>query len=113
MNPELPRHALDRADAELVLATQLLEQFPLRPPVHAASRTKTTGRGTLGHTESGGPTFVSTRGPSFGSKASPSMVRSDAAPAIDERPFMASGMARPSGSLPSTSLAVTMGSRSA
>src|SRR5262245_50358514 len=61
--------ALHRAGAELVLAAQLLEQFHLRPPVQTAPRTSTAGRKTVGHTERGGPTFASTRGPSSDSEA--------------------------------------------
>ena len=69
MNAELPRHTLHRADAELVLTAQLLEQFHLRSPVHTAPRTSTAGRRTRGHTRRGGPTFTSTGGPLFASEA--------------------------------------------
>src|SRR3954447_6818368 len=69
MNAERPRHTLHRADPELVLAAQPLEQFHLRSPVHTAPRTSTAGRRTLGHTRRGGPTFTSTGGPSFDSEA--------------------------------------------
>ena len=72
MNAELPRHTLHRADAELVLTAQLLEQFHLRSPVHTAPRTSTAGRRTRAHTRRGGPTFTSTGGPLFGSEATPS-----------------------------------------
>ena len=69
MNAELPRHTLHRADAELVLTAQLLEQFHLRSPVHTAPRTSTAGRRTRGHTRRRGPTFTSTGGPLFASDA--------------------------------------------
>ena len=69
MNAELPRHTLHRADAELVLTAQLLEQFHLRSPVHTAPRTSTAGRRTRAHTRRRGPTFTSTGGPLFGSEA--------------------------------------------
>src|SRR3954447_25505302 len=71
MNAERPRHTLHRADPELVLAAQPLEQFHLRSPVQTTPRTSTAGRRTLGHTRRGGPTFASTGGPSFDSEATP------------------------------------------
>ena len=81
MNAERPRHTLHRANAELVLAAQPLEQFHLRSPVHTAPRTSTAGRRTLGHTRRGGPTFTSTGGPSFDSEATRSAMRRISAPA--------------------------------
>src|SRR3954447_22737794 len=71
MNAERPRHTLHRADPELVLAAQPLEQFHLRSPVQTTPRTSTAGRRTLGHTRRGGPTFASTGGHHSIAKPSP------------------------------------------
>src|SRR3954468_23466245 len=77
MNAKLPRHALYRADAELILPAQALEQFHLGSPVQTTPRTSTAGRRTLGHTRRGGPTFTSTRGPSFDSEATAEPTAND------------------------------------
>jgi hypothetical protein len=61
MHTELPGHSFDGADAELVLAAQLLEQLYFPSPVHTASPALSAGK-TACLNKRGGPTFVSTLG---------------------------------------------------
>src|SRR4051794_20128042 len=66
---ELRGDTPDRADPELMLPTQLLEQIHFGFPVHA--RSPDSVGATVGLRDRGGPKSISTTGPKFDSRAKP------------------------------------------